>query len=184
MSHRLFRMLKATREDPGYVVRHSPGKQHNGKSYEPQNHAGWSKVGPEIDVVHIAREACQRNKRDVDHDETDECDANKEVDGASPLSAAEYFRIQREAVHKCGRHCHTRQDRQRSHDEHGGKVGKLLQGVVAVKAVWFRRKVEISINNKGAPGLHEHTWGTGHQPFPLGADKKSDDKKMPVKTKQ
>ena len=176
MSDGLLRMLKPPWEEPGDIVCDDPGQQHHGDPDEPQNHAGWPKiVRPKNDVVHIALKACQRNQRYVDHDKADESDENKEVDRARSLPAAEDLRIQREAVHQGRRHRHTGEDRQRSHDENRGEVGKLLQSVVTVKAVRLRREVEVGIKNKGVPCLHEDSRGGRHQPFPLRAGQKADD---------
>ena len=126
-------------------------------------------------MVHIPLKACQRDQRYVDHDEANESNQNKEVDGARPLPAAEDPRIPRKAIHQCRRHRHTGQDRQWGHDEHGGEVGDLLQGVITVEAVWLRRKVEVGIENKSVPRLHEDTRRSRHQPLPLRAGQKPND---------
>ena len=70
-----------------------------------------------------------------------------------------------------------------SHNDNGGKVSKLLQGIVPIETVGLRRKVEVGVKNEGVPGLYEDAWRSGHKPLPLRAGQKPMTKKIPVSTK-
>ena len=84
-------------------------------------------------------------------DDTNAAEHRHEMNGAA-LAAAE----PREMIDERGRHGEPGRDRQRTHHEHHAEIGQLLQCVVPVVAVRFRRKVEIGVVHKGAPCLNEH----------------------------
>ena len=59
--------------------------------------------------------------------------------------------------------------------KYGREVSQLLQGVIAVKPVWFGRKPKVCVVNEGVPGIHEDGRGCRHQALPLLAGQQTAD---------
>ncbi len=91
------------------------------------------------------------------------------------MPAAKELRIPGEAIHSSGRHGDTGQDGQWAEDKDDGKVGDLLQRVVAVESVELRRQVECRIVYPGIPGLQQHERRLWNEPPPLLRIEEHDD---------
>ena len=152
---------------------HDPAQEHDANPDEPQDHAERPAIiGSDDDVIHVPHESRQGHERHVNDDEDDVAEHRHEMHGAGGLPAAE----PREVIDERRRHGESRRNRQRTHQEHHAEIGQLLQRVVPVIAVRFRRKVEIGIVHEGAPCLNEYGSRGRHEPLPLGcAEQQADE---------
>jgi len=124
-------------------------------------------VGAQHDVVHVAYKAGHRDQGDVHDDEGEEAEHSEEVNGARRLPAAKQLGVPVEAVDGGGRHGDAGEDSQRAGDKHDGEIGDLLQRVIAVESVEFRRQVAGGVVDPCVPCLQQHQSRLGHKPPPL-----------------
>lgn len=136
-------------------MRTHPVDQHADEPNEAPNHPFRTQiVGAHDDVIHVAPEASQHDQDHMHVEESKvEVHQNK-MNRAGPLPPAERLCEPRKPVHQRGRHGSSGNNRQRRKRENDAEVGKLLQGIVAVESVGFRRKVERGVMNKGVPCLN------------------------------
>ena len=72
------------------------------------------------------------------------------------------LRVPGKAIHHRRRHRNTGQDRQRAEDKHDSEIRDLLQRVVAIEAIRFRRQMKSRVVHPGVPCLQEHGRRSGH----------------------
>ena len=109
----------------------------------------------------------------MDYEEDKVTDQQKKMNGSGGLPAPEELRVPREPVHNGGRHRNPGEHRKRRHDKHHSKVGELLQRVVAVKPVRFRRQVEGCVVDEDLPCARNNIPRGRDEPLPLGRAKQN-----------
>ena len=90
------------------------------------------------------------------HEEGQETEHRKEVEGTGRLTTSKEAHVPGEAVDKGRRHGDARENGEGAEYEDDREVGDLLQSVVAVKPVRLRGQVKRGVVNSGIPRLQEN----------------------------
>ena len=98
--------------------------------------------------AHAAAEAGERDHDDVDDEEEHECAGDEEMESSRGLPAAESDDGEWNRGIEGGGHGQAGPDDQRKEDKDDGQIGDALDHIVAVRAVWIRRRaMEISCDH-------------------------------------
>ena len=100
-------------------------------------------------------------------DKKSEPNQNQEVNRTCALPAPKQFAVSGPPIDDRRGHGQASQDGKGTHQIDGSAIGQLLERVIGIEGVWFRRKPKGGVINEKLPGVGEHRHGSRHQAMPM-----------------